>query len=188
MARTEVTSAGASGPAAAGRPRVAMAMAMDRNRLIGKDDGMPWHVPGEQAHFKALTLGKPIVMGRRTHESIGRPLPGRTNIVVTRNPDWRAEGVVVAHSLDAALERGRDVATAAGTRAEELVVIGGAALCRDAMSLTERLYLTVIDAAFDGDTWLDAFDEDDWREVAREEPDPATSGGYRIAYRVLERR
>ena len=187
MAPIEQTS-GASPEPTAGRPRVAMAMAMDRDRLIGKDDGMPWHVPGEQAHFKALTLGKPIVMGRRTHESIGRPLPGRTNIVVTRNRDWRADGVIVVHSLDAALARGRDVAARADTRADEVVVIGGAALCRDAMPLTERLYLTVIDAAFDGDTWLDAFDEADWREVAREEPDPTTTGGYRLAYRVLERR
>jgi len=164
-----------------------MAMAMDRDRLIGKDDAMPWHVPGEQAHFKAITLGKPILMGRRTHESIGRPLPGRTNIVLTRDRDWRADGVVVAHSLDEAFERGRRIAREPDTRADEIVVIGGAALCRDAMAHTARLYLTVIDETFDGDTWLDAFDERDWREVSREEPDPAITGGYRIAYRVLER-
>ena len=176
--------AGAGGDAA---PRVAMAMAMDRERLIGKDGGMPWHVPGEQAHFKRLTLGKPIVMGRRTYDSIGRPLPGRTNVVVTRDRDWRADGVRVAHSLDAALALARDVARAPETRADELVVIGGAALCRDVMDRVERLYLTVIDATFDGDTWLDAFDERDWREIERDSPDPETTGGHRIVYRVLER-
>jgi len=175
------------GTSARAEPVIAMAMAMDRNRLIGRDGGMPWHVPGEQAHFKAVTMGKPIVMGRRTHESIGRPLPGRTNVVVTRDRDWRADGVVVAHSLEEALETGRQVADTEATRADEVVVIGGAALCADAMAWTERLYLTVIDHAFDGDTWLDSFHEAEWREVTREEPDPATTGGYRIACRVLER-
>ena len=168
-------------------PRVAMMMAMDRNRLIGRDGGMPWHVPGEQAYFKAVTMGKPVVMGRRTHESIGRPLPGRTNVVVTRDPAWRADGVVVARSLDDALAAGRDAARAPATRADELVVIGGAALCRNAMPLTGRLYLTVIDHAFEGDTWLDSYDPDDWRELSREEPDPATTGGLDVAYLVLER-
>lgn len=170
-----------------GEPVVAMMMAMDRNRLIGKDGGMPWHVPGEQAYFKAVTMGKPMVMGRVTHESIGRVLPGRTSIVVTRDPGWRAEGVVVAHSLDAALAAGRAVATEPATRAAELVVIGGAALCRDAMPLTERLYLTVIDHAFEGDTWLDSYHPEEWHEVSRERRDPATTDGLEVAYLVLER-
>jgi len=168
-------------------PRVAMMMAMDRNRLIGKDGGMPWHVPGELAYFKATTLGKPVLMGRKTHESIGRPLPGRTNVVVTRDRDWRAEGVLVAHSLEEALETGRGVAREPDTRAEEIVVIGGAALCREAMALTERLYLTVIDHAFEGDTWLDSYDPAEWRELSRERRDPATSGGLDVVYLVLER-
>ena len=169
-------------------PRVAMMMAMDRNRLIGKGGGMPWHVPGEQAYFKAVTMGKPVLMGRRTFESIGRPLPGRTNVVVTRDRDWHADGVVVAHGLDEALAAGRRVAQAPATRADELVVIGGAALCREAMALTERLYLTVIDHEYDGDTWLDSYEPGEWCEVSREARDPATTGGVDVAYLVLERR
>ena len=168
-------------------PRVAMMMAMDRNRLIGKEGGMPWHVPGEQAYFKRVTTGKPIVMGRVTHESIGRALPRRTNIVVTRNADWEAEGVVVAHSLGEALRIGAAVAEAPATRADELVIIGGAALCREAMPLTERLYLTVIDHAFEGDTWLDSYEPAEWRERSRERRDPATTNGLEVVYLDLER-
>ena len=170
-----------------GEPRVAMMMAMDRNRLIGREGGMPWHVPGEQAYFRAVTTGKPIVMGRKTHESIGRALPGRTNIVVTRDVRWRAAGVTVAHSLEEALAIGGEVAADPATPADELVVIGGAALCRDAMPSTERLYLTVIDHAFEGDTWLDSYHPERWRETSREARDPATTGGLGVVYLVLER-
>ena len=168
-------------------PCVAMMMAMDRNRLVGKEGGMPWHVPGEQAYFKRVTMGKPVVMGRVTHESIGRPLPGRTNVVMTRNTDWCAEGVSVAHSLDEALDIARRVASEPATRADECVIIGGAALCREAMTLTERLYLTVIDHAFEGDAWLDSYRSEDWEERSREVRDPATTGGLDVAYLVLER-
>lgn len=167
-------------------PIVAMALAMDVNRLIGKGDDMPWHIPGEQAHFKQITMGKPIIMGRKTFESIGRALPGRLNVVVTRDPDWRAEGVLVSNSLDAALGSARTQARTDGM--SEVFVIGGAALCRDAMPDTQRFYLTRVDQAFDGDTWLDAFDEADWIETERESPDPSTTGGVPVHYCVLERR
>lgn len=194
-------------PGTPGAPRVAMMMAMDRNRLIGKEGGLPWHVPGELAYFKSVTLGKPVVMGRKTHESIGRALPGRTNIVVTRDVSWQTHdqgrdtardtardtcdepgtSVLAAHSLDEALAVGRQVAMAPATAAGELVIIGGAALCRDAMPLTERLYLTVIDKAFEGDTWLDSYQADEWHEVSSERRDPATTNGLDVVYRVLER-
>jgi dihydrofolate reductase len=144
--------------------RIAMMMAMDRARLIGRANGLPWHLPEDLRHFKSVTMGKPIVMGRATWDSIGRPLPGRANIVVTRQADWRATGAIVVHSLDEAFSAAR----AAMPDADELVVIGGATLCRAAMPLTERLYLTLIDAEFDGDTWLDSYCEEDWRETARE--------------------
>jgi len=167
-------------------PRLAMALAMDRNQLIGKDNAMPWHVPGEQAHFKMLTMGKPIIMGRSTFDSIGRPLPGRANIVVTRNRQWQADGVHVAHSLDDAVAIAQDLPTDLDD--PEVVVIGGAALCNSAMPATSRLYLTVIDHAFEGDTYFDSFHWQDWQEIAREEPDAASTGGYSIAYLVLERK
>ncbi len=187
------------------QPILAMVMAMDRNRLIGKDGGLPWHIPGELAHFKAVTFGKPVIMGRRTHESIGRVLPGRANIVVTRDRDWQPagasqqQGVVeaaapvsddgtsleVAHSLADAIARGRVIAADLGR--PEVMIIGGAAICREAMPDVERLYLTLVNHAFEGDTWLDAFDEKLWREISRRSPDPTDSGGYEVHYRVLER-
>ena len=163
-------------------PVIAMALAMDRNKLIGKAGGMPWHVPGEQAYFKSITLGKPIVMGRKTFESIGRPLPGRTNIVVTRNADWQAEGVLVGASFEQALVLAQQTSPA------EIVVIGGAGLCREAMPVTQRIYLSLIDHEFEGDTWFDSFHWEHWREISRRDSDPANSGGYRVAYLLLERR
>ena len=158
-----------------------MMMAMDRNCLIGANGGMPWHISSDLKYFNRTTMGKPI-MGRVTFESIGRALPGRQSIVVTRDEHWRADGVEVAHSLDQAIE------LASNHAAEELVVIGGANLCAQAMSQTERLYLTVIDYAFEGDTWLDSFEETDWTENSREDHDERAEGGYRFSYRVLSRK
>lgn len=161
---------------------LAMAMAMDKNKLIGKDGGLPWHIPGELAHFKSVTMGKPIVMGRKTFDSIGKPLPGRTNIVVTRNKDWRAGGVVACESLSSAIQQATAVLK---DESGEIVVIGGAALCREAMPITERLYLTYIDHAYEGDTWLDSFDFTDWAEADRVDNE---HDGLRFSYLTLERR
>lgn len=168
------------------QPLVAMMMAMDRNRLIGKAGGLPWHIPGELAYFKSVTWGKPIIMGRKTYDSIGRALPGRTNLVVTSQQDWQADDVLVCHNLTDALAAARHVARQPATLADEVVIIGGAALCREAMPLVERLYLTDIDAEYDGDTWLDSFVRKDWHEVSAEHPDPATTGDVRVVYRVLQ--
>lgn len=175
-----MSSANASEP-----PVLAMMMAMDRNRLIGREGGLPWHIPGELAYFKAVTLGKPVIMGRKTHESIGRVLPGRTNIVVTRNPHWSAEGVVKAESLEQALQ----LAAGADNRDEqpELMIIGGAALCKAAMDRTQRLYLTTVDQAFEGDTWLDSFRWEDWSVISEDRQDPAQTGGLPVTYWVLEK-
>ena len=169
-------------------PILAMVLALDRNRLIGADGKLPWHIPGELAHFKAVTLGKPIVMGRKTFDSIGKPLPGRHNIVVTRNSEWSAAGVSVAQSLGAAIALAERQAKAGGTALAEIMVIGGAGLCREAMPTTQRLYFTRIDHAFAGDTWLDSFDEREWQIVNEQRVDPADAGGYTIRYQVLERR
>ena len=166
-------------------PIPTVVLAADRNGLIGAGGAMPWHVPGEQAAFKRMTMGKPIVMGRKTFDSIGRPLPGRTNIVVTRDPDWRRDGVTVAHALDDALEIARTQALADG--ADEICLIGGAELVRAAMPRVRRFRLTRIDAEYEGDTWLEGFDPDEWVERERHEPDPATTGGVPVAYLTLER-
>ncbi len=167
------------------QPVVAMMMAMDRNRLIGNNGQMPWHIPGELAYFKAVTMGKPIVMGRKTFESIGRPLPGRTNIVVTRNADWSADGVLVALGLEQALAMAAEVEQ--DTAEPELMIIGGAALCSDAMPQTQRLYLTTVDNAYEGDTWLESFHWDDWQVVSEDVRDPATTGGLPVTYWVLDK-
>ncbi len=157
-----------------------MVMAMDRNQLIGKDNGMPWKIPGEQAYFKAITLNKPIIMGRKTHESIGRALPGRQNIVITRNGNWQSEGVDVVRSLDAAIQLAQQ------TDADEVMIIGGAAICELAMPLTQRLYLTSIDAAYEGDTWLNSYVPSEWQEVSRKEVQ-AMGAVPSFAYLILER-
>lgn len=162
--------------------RISMIMAMDRARLIGKEKGLPWHISSDMQYFKKVTMSKPMIMGRVTYESIGRPLPGRPSIVVTRDGQWFADGVEIVHSLQSAFE------VAKKHIADEMMVIGGASLCAAAMPYTERLYLTVVDHEFpDGDTWLDSFNWNHWNEVSRETHDETTQGGYRYTYYVLDR-
>ncbi|MBI2306841.1 MAG: type 3 dihydrofolate reductase [Rhodocyclales bacterium] len=144
--------------------------AMDRDRLIGRDNALPWHLPEDLRHFKATTLGKPVIMGRKTWESLGRPLPGRRNIVISRNAAYQAVGAELAASLEAAL--------ALCAEAEEAFVIGGAELYRQALPLAQRLYLTEIDGSHDGDAWFPEFPADEWREAARETHTSATGLGY----------
>ena len=160
---------------------IAMMMAMDRNRLIGSDGGMPWHISTELQYFKRVTMGKPIIMGRVTHTSIGRGLPGRLNIVVSRSVSDLPQ-VSTVSSLPEAFEQARQ------SGAAEAVVIGGASLCQSAMDFTEKLYLTVIDHAFEGgDTWLDSYVESEWTETDRTTHDETGEGGYRYSCLVLER-
>ncbi|MFO6423705.1 type 3 dihydrofolate reductase [Motilimonas sp. KMU-193] len=124
--------------------KIAMIAAMANNRVIGKDNQMPWHLPADLKFFKATTLGKPVLMGRRTYESIGRPLPGRLNVVITRDSSWHAEGVTVAASPEAAL--------ALVAEHEEVMVIGGGAIYQAFLPLADTLYLTFIQADIEGDT------------------------------------
>jgi len=166
-------------------PVIAMMMAMDKNKWIGSDGGLPWHIPGELAYFKRVTLGKPIIMGRKTYDSIGKPLPGRANIVVTRNSGWSADGVTVVGSLDEALDAGRSVLLS--QPAEEMFVIGGASLCSLAMPVVDRLYLTVVDKVYIGDTWLDSFEWSDWQVVSEDVQSLEDTGGLPVTYFVLEK-
>lgn len=158
-------------------------MAMDKNRLIGADGGMPWHLPQEMRYFREVTMGKPLLMGRKTFESIGKPLPGRSNIVLTTQEDWQAEGVIVVHQL----EEGLRVAKQNLDQSGELMVIGGARLCKQAMPLTEKLYLTVINHEFDGDVWLDSFEVGEWREVSSRQVEKSNDNDYAYTCRILER-
>ena len=159
--------------------QLALIAALDRNRLIGRDNALPWHLPADLQHFKRLTLGKPVLMGRRTWESLGRPLPGRRHIVLSRDPAFRAEGATVVGSLDAALEAAGDAA--------EAMVIGGAAFYATMLPRARRLYLTEVDGEFDGDAWFPALDPAQWREVAREchAADAKNAHGY--CFVTLER-
>jgi len=135
-------------------------VARARNGIIGRDNALPWHIPGELGHFKRTTMGKPIIMGRKTFESIGRPLPGRRNIVVTRNADWSHSGCERAASLDEAIALAGD--------AEEAFVIGGAQLYAEAIPRADRLIITEIDRDYEGDAALAAVDAQRFREVRRE--------------------
>ncbi len=146
------------------RPMISYVVAMDRNRLIGDGGALPWRLPDDMRHFKDITMGHTLLMGRRTYESIPdrfRPLEGRTNIVLTTQADYEAPGCIVAHSLEDAL--------AAVDPQEELMVIGGARLFTELMPLVDRLYLTGIAGEYEGDVYFPEFDLSQWRETAREE-------------------
>lgn len=129
---------------------------MDRNRLIGNNNQLPWHLPADFAHFKATTMGKPVIMGRKTYESIGKPLPGRTNIVLSRDSGTQFEGIECVSSFEEALVLVPD--------AEEVMVIGGSTIYEMLMPQADRLYLTYVDAEFEGDAWFPKFDENQWLE------------------------
>ena len=159
--------------------RLTLIAARARNGVIGRNNQMPWKIPGEQAYFKRMTMGHPIVMGRKTWESIGRPLPGRRNIIVTRNRSYTAMGVNVVGSLDDALALAGD--------ADEVFVIGGAQLYGEAMPRATRLLLTEIDADFDGDTFMPPPDRAQWRETSREHHPPAGDRVFSYSFVVYER-
>jgi dihydrofolate reductase len=158
---------------------ISLIVAVAANRVIGRDNKLPWRLPNDLRRFRALTMGKPLVMGRKTYESIGRPLDGRHNIVVSRNPDYRAEGCTVVHSPEAAL------AAAAG--AAELFVIGGAELYAQFLPQAHRLYLTLVHAHVAGDTYFPPIVESQWREIEREEHQADGRHAYAYSLLVLER-
>lgn len=154
-------------------------VAHDPNLVIGKDNQLPWHLPGDLAYFKKQTMGKAMVMGRKTFESIGRPLPGRLNIVVTRNPDYCADGAVVVNSIEEAMSRAEEYAP-------EVMVIGGAGLFNELMERADRLYITLIKQPFDGDTYFPDYKEG-WVLVSQSE-EHESCDGIRYDYRIYERK
>ena len=142
---------------------ISFVVARADNGVIGRDGGLPWRLPADLRHFKALTLGKPVVMGRKTFESIGKPLPGRHNIVVTRDAGWHADGITMVANL------GEAIAAAGG--AAEVMIIGGAQVYADALPMATRIYLTEVHARPAGDVMLPPFDADCWVEIVREHHD-----------------
>ncbi|WP_339258124.1 dihydrofolate reductase [Lysinibacillus sp. FSL K6-3209] len=157
---------------------ISLIVAHDHNHVIGYENGMPWHLPGDLQYFKQKTMGKPMIMGRKTFESIGRPLPGRRNIVVTRDANYRADGIETATSIEEALALAGDV--------PEIMIIGGEQIFRLSMELTDRIYITKINHSFKGDTFFPAYEED-FVLVASQEPETAPEG-YTFQYQIFERR
>ena len=137
---------------------LSMVVATANNRVIGKDNDMPWHLPADLAYFKKTTLGKPVIMGRKTYESIGRALPGRQNIVISRDINYKAEGVETVTSVDAALALVSEV--------EEVMVIGGGAIYQHCLPAADRLYITHIEAEIEGDTQFPFYDTNIWKKVS----------------------
>lgn len=160
---------------------VSIIAAVSDNGIIGRDNALPWRLSEDLKRFKTITMGKPMIMGRKTYESIGRPLPGRTNIVVTRNSAYTADGCLIADSVPAALA----AADAAGAR--EAVIIGGAQLYAEAFPFATRMYLTEVHTTCEGDAHFPPWNPAEWHELEREETYPDDKNEFPTTFRILER-
>ena len=161
-------------------PIISLIWAMADNRVIGQENRLPWKLPVDMKWFRLHTLGKPVIMGRKTFESFGaRPLPERTNIVVSRDPDYAPIGVLVANSLDQALELAGDV--------REVMVIGGARLYEQMLPRADRLYITRVHANLEGDTWFPEFDLSDWQEIEFHEHPADEKNKHACRFSIFER-
>lgn len=167
------------------RALIALIWAMARNRVIGRQNTLPWRLPADLAHFKSLTSGHPVIMGRRTFESLGRPLPNRTNIVVSRDRTYSPTGCLAAHSLEEALRLGAQHATGDHP---VVFVIGGETIYSQAFTQADRLYITLVDAEIEGDARFPEFNLDDWREVERLEHPADINNSYACTFLTLERK
>jgi dihydrofolate reductase len=159
--------------------KIAIIVATDNNRLIGKDNDLPWKLSADLKYFKQVTMGKPLIMGRKTHESIGRPLPGRKNIIITRDQAFNADGCVVVNSIEAALAECSD--------AEEVMVMGGASLYEQFLPRADKLYLTKVDAELTGDTWFPEWQLAQWTELQREDHYADEKNEFDYSFIVYER-
>ena len=159
---------------------ISFIVAMDKNNVIGKDNQLPWHLPQDLRFFKKVTMGHPIVMGRKTHESIGRALPGRENIILTRDQHYIAEGCTVIHSIEE-LER------IAEQKNDELFVIGGAEIFKELMSKVKKLYITYIDEEFEGDTFFPEINENEWKLIEKEKGPKDDKNIYDYYFMIYER-
>lgn len=162
---------------------LALIVACSRNGVIGKDNGLPWHLPEDLKHFKAVTMGKPMIMGRKTYDSIGRPLPGRTTLVVTRQPDWAEDGVVVCHSVAEAIARAEALLPAEGG---EIMVVGGEQIYRQCLPLADVVYLTEVAVEVEGDAFFPSLEEQIWR-TRQVERGFSEKAGLQFAFLRLER-
>lgn len=159
---------------------ISLLVAMDKNQLIGKDNDLPWRLPADLAYFKRVTMGHPIIMGRKTYDSIGRPLPGRENIIVTRDTSYEAEGCKVIHSIEAIVKMNEQTD-------QELFVIGGAEIFKEILPHSDRLYITEINEEFDGDTYFPAFDRAKWKVISEEKGIKDEKNPYDYTFLVYEK-
>lgn len=165
-------------------PQVALMVAMANNRCIGVNNALPWHLSEDLKHFKRTTLGKPVIMGRKTFDSIGRPLPGRANIVVTHNPHWHQDGVVTAASVVQAIISAKQKALEGNVA--EIVIIGGAQIYREALDLVQKMYITRVDTHIDGDAYFPEFDEARWQRTQQEHFQSDQSNPYDFSFESWE--
>ena len=161
------------------KQRLSLIVAVAHNGVIGRDNDLPWHLPADLQFFKRTTSGHTIILGRKNYESIGRPLPNRTNIVITRDKNYKAEGCLVAHSLDEAISlAGND---------NEIFIIGGAQVYAQALDRVERMYITEVDTEAEGDVLFPEFDKAQWRECSRESHAADDQNAYAFDFVMLER-
>jgi dihydrofolate reductase len=152
---------------------------MDRNRIIGLDYNLPWRLPADLKYFKAITMGKPIIMGRKTHESIGRVLPGRENVVLSREAGYQAQGCTVLGSLEKVYERFADT--------DEIMIMGGADIYKQTLGKAKRIYLTEVHAEVEGDTYFPKFDREQWKEIERQDFKADEKNQFDYSFVILER-
>ena len=162
--------------------QIALVVAAAENNVIGKDNQLLWRLPNDMKFFKNTTWGLPVIMGRKTFESLGKPLAGRTNIVITRKPGWEAPGAIVVNSLEAAIE------AAAATDAKEASVIGGGEIYAQALPIAQRIYLTRVHTSLEGDTWFPAFSEQEWALLSNLDFPADEKHAYAYSFQVWGRR
>ncbi len=165
--------------------KIVLIAAFAQNRVVGINNKLPWHLPEDLKYFKRTTTGKAIIMGRKTYDSIGRPLPNRTNIVITRNSDFKAEGVKVVSSLEAAIELAKEVNYINGI--EEVMIIGGASIYEAALPMADRLYLTHVHSDVKGDAYFPEVNFSQWHEVAREDYQASDNNPYDYSFVVYDK-
>ena len=159
--------------------KISIIVAMDRNGVIGKDGSLPWYLSSDLKHFKKITMGKPIVMGRKTHESIGRPLPGRENVVITSDKEYQAPGCTVLNSIECVFAKFRHI--------DEIMIMGGADLYKQLLAGADRIYLTEVHADLEGDTYFPEFDRESWEEIERYDFRADEKNEYNYSFVILER-
>jgi dihydrofolate reductase len=160
--------------------RLSIIVAMDDNQLIGKDNALPWRLPADLAYFKKTTTGKTVLMGRKTYESIGFPLPNRRNVIISRNPNFQAKGCEVVSSINNALELAKDD--------DEVMIMGGASFYEQMLPSVDRLYITQIEGEFDGDAHFPKFDRNDFVETFREPHTPDEKNKHSYHFTILDRK